>query len=187
MVQQGKRSPRIFLVGPGAPPGAGPVAAAVPDVTSIAVTVRDVNPAIRSVTDARPDRYTAGRAGQGSPARHTAGMPPVRPVAAQLRGPARLQWSVTPREIAGDRHPIVGIPVAGPVDSINPQYRVDERARDGGVSLPRNAWGSLGCAARSGVIMSPLTADVTASRPTAGVEPGADAAVARPTTGVDAA
>jgi len=108
-------------------------------------------------------------------------MPPADSAVTRFRAP------VTAPQAAAERRSIAAISATSASDSINPQYRIGGRARNGGVFLPSNAWGSLGCAAKIGVDMPLMCVVADSPWPVAGAEPGADAAFARPTTGVDAA
>lgn len=155
MAQQGERSPRTFLVGPGVPIGAGP--AAVPDVTSFAAEAAGVNPRPADGSDLQPNRDLAGRGTPEMITRHTGPMPPDAPAAMAFLG------SVTAREVSLDRHSIDAFSAALPSDSINPQYREPGRARHDGISLPTRARGVLGRAAKIGVDMPPLCTVVDAS------------------------
>jgi hypothetical protein len=163
VAQHGKRSPRVSLAGPDAPPGAGVATAAVPVVTSIAAAPGGVSPHTWPLPDMRPNRDLAGRASTGSITRHTGSMRPADSVSRRVR-----YSSVTQR--CGEPH-----------------YRSDGRAGGGGVPLPGSAWVDPGRADEMGVEMPLQRAFADGAGLVTRVQSETEAAVARRTTGVGAA
>lgn len=181
MAQHGRRSPRIFLVGTGAPPGSDGSVAAVPDVTLIADRPARVNDTDVAVSQVRSNRDLGDCAAGPFGARHAVAAWTARPVVRQFRGRAFAG------PVGADSGPIIATSATSTFDSGTAQYREIEQTSIGGVWLPRNDRGFLGTVSGIGVVMPLRHAVGYGARPAAELRPGADSATARPTTGVDAA